>query len=329
VGRTLTEAEAQALSDLAAKLAQIAAGGFLDLAEGPWLALLAKSQFDVDPFPAIVTQGQVVLSDVAGAGPYTIQPNQLWFASISGYRFNNIGGGVLPKGGTLALLVQAESPGAGWNVAVGTITTLSTPLPGVAVNNPALPSGTWIVQQGADAESDPQIRIRCRAKWASIGTGATADAYSYWSLSAAPDVRRVRVYGDPATGIVSVYLAGVSGPVGPDTAKLVDALLQTKRPLTVTVRALAATARPTTITATLYVHAAAAAAQVLAAAQNALDALARATDIGAILYRAAIIQTLMDVAGVFNCTVSDPGADVALGPTEVAVTSYSLTIVTV
>jgi hypothetical protein len=115
---TLTEAESANLADLAQTIRSIAAGGFLEYAEGGWLDLLADGLYDERRKPSVFTQGTIRLTDAAGAGPFTIVPGQLWASDIGRTRrFTNLVGGSLPLSGTLDLTWQAESPGASWNLA--------------------------------------------------------------------------------------------------------------------------------------------------------------------------------------------------------------------
>jgi phage-related baseplate assembly protein len=323
IPRTLTEAESANLADLAQTIRSIAAGGFLEYAEAGWLDLLADGLYDERRKPSVFTQGTIRLTDAAGAGPFTIVPGQLWASDIGRTRrFTNLVGGSLPLSGTLDLTWQAESPGASWNLASGAIVNLLTSLPGVTVSNPALPSGTWITQQGADEESDVQLKVRCRAKWSTIGTGSTADAYKYYALTGFPDVRRVRVTDEPSTGVVTVTLAGATGTVTPAVATAVDAYLQTKRPLTVTITASPAVEQNIFVEAFLYVGGAFDLAQATSAAQAAVDAYARSLEIGETVYQSAIVEALMSVPGAYNVQLLSPASDVVLGANEVAVPFY-------
>ena len=136
VARTLVEMIARALAELSKLVAVIAASGFVAFSTGDWLTLVAAQVYALSRNPATFTQGVVILSDSAGAGPFTVVPGQLWFGSSDGRRFANTIGGVLPKSGALSLAVQAESPGSAFNVPTGSVTTLLTPLPGVTAANP-------------------------------------------------------------------------------------------------------------------------------------------------------------------------------------------------
>jgi phage-related baseplate assembly protein len=136
VARTLVEMIATSIAELNKLVALIAASGFVAFSNGDWLTLVAQEVYALSRNQATFTQGVVLLTDSAGAGPFTILPGQLWFGATDGKRFTNTVGAVLPKNGKVSLTVQAESPGVNYNVPTGSVTTLLTPLPGVTASNP-------------------------------------------------------------------------------------------------------------------------------------------------------------------------------------------------
>lgn len=322
VPRSLYEVEATVLVQLQELIAEIGKGGLLDEATGDWLALLAISLFDEERVAAIKTQGLATLACSALAGPYTIAVAQL-VATNGSKRFRNTTGGTLVAGGTLQLTFEAEEAGAAYNIGSGTLTTLLTPLAGVTISNPALPPGsTWITQSGADQESDEQLRARCRAKWATLGTGATTDSYVFWARDAASAVRKVNVLeasnaGVLAPGYVTLYIAGDLNTVGVDEVTAVGTYIAARRPLTVTVVVIAATALAIPITCTLRIR-----SEDRPAAEpliiQYLNELARAMQIGDTVYRAAIIEQLMRPEGMINAVLTAPAADVVLTASQVA-----------
>ena len=135
VARTLVEIDAEALADLTATLVAVTRGGFVDLATGAWLDLLAENLFGLERRAAVSAAGPVLLVDAAGTGPHTIAAGDVWASSTSGKRFTNSEAGTLPQNGALVLAMRAESPGDDWNVDPGEIDTLLTSLPGVEVSN--------------------------------------------------------------------------------------------------------------------------------------------------------------------------------------------------
>jgi uncharacterized phage protein gp47/JayE len=331
VARTLTEIDAKSLSELSLLIAAIAAGGYRTTAKGAWLRLLARENYDLEFNAAQVTAGDVVLTDAGGAGPFTITPGQLWFASASGLRFQsaNTDNLLLPQGGTVAVPVRAESPGAAFNVANGTITTMLTPLPGVTCSNPAGGSGTWIMAQGTDDESDPALSSRCGARWAELGSGSPGAVYDLWARSEptkGAQVTRTSVAADaagPNGGGVSIYLAGPSGPVASDVVAAVQAFIAARAPLCVVPTVVSATALAVTVTAVLHGKAQHQAAGT-AAALTALQALIAVTPVGGKIYRAAIFEALMGPDGIENVVISAPAGDTILTAAQVATLTANL-----
>lgn len=299
---TLVQADAQTLSDMTATISLVAAGGLLDLSSGGWLDLLATSHYNQTRKPAVFTQGTIVLTDTGGGGPYTITANQLWAGLPAGViRFNNTAGGTLPKNGTLSLAWQAEFAGVAYNQPNGAVTSLLTPLPGVTVANPDPGTGTWVTQQGVDAEADASLKVRCKAQWPTLGGGATALVYQGWALTAAPTVTRVNVLENtPAGGQVTIYCAGPSAGSSSADVATVAAYIATRRPLCVTVTVSAASNLTVAVTGTVTVQTA-----FLASAQAAFAAAVTAYTttlaIGATV-KLWDFDNLLKIQGVTNVT---------------------------
>ncbi len=328
---TLVENDAYALEDLGQLIAAIAAGGFVDYAQGPWLDLLAWNVYGLTRRPAVSTKGLIVLTDAAGAGPFDIALGQLWVASGDGKRFVNSSAGTLPKGGTLTLEVTAESPGLAWNVGNNAIATMVTALPGVAVANPDPGTGTWWTQAGNDQEGDASLRARCKTRWATLAVGATADAYTFWARNASSAVTRTKVTASSVPGQVLVYLAGASGGVSPDVVAAVQADLTGRVPLTSTVVVLSAQNVPIQVSGTVEVLAAQA-ASARAGAEAALAAYFTALPIGGVqlvgggrgLSLEALVAAISGQAGVVDLALSSPPANPLL--TEIQVATFGLAL---
>jgi phage-related baseplate assembly protein len=329
VARTLYEGEALVLSDLASAIALVARGGFLDLAEAGWLDLLAANLFQLTRKAAVHAQHTVRLTAGAGVGPNTITAGDYWVATADrALRFVATTGGTLPLAGTLDITVQAETAGATYNVTPGRIVEQVTPFPGVTVTNPGGTSGTSLVVQGTDAETDEALRQRARDKWATIGSGSNIEAYRYWATTASSEVTRTGIVADPTTGVVSVVIAGPSGPVTAAALALVDAEVQAKRPIAVMANVVNATPVTISVVATLRLAPGAGATAVRAAAQAAVDAYVRTTALGGTVYRSRIIDAL-HVSGVSHVETAMllPATDIALPGDGVFVPVYSLTAI--
>lgn len=325
---TLIEKEALLYAEMGAVVKQIAEGGYIDTANGPWLDLLVESFFQVARIGAVATEGVLVLTD-AGGGPHVIVAGQLT-ARYGLLRFTNTDGGTLEANGTLALAWRAAATGAGYNaVPTSAVLELGTSLPGVTVTAaPIGVTGSWITQVGADAEPDVVYRKRAKARWPKLGRGGgTYECFDAWAREASPEVRKVYVAEHtPIEGKVTVYVYGTSAAVSPGAKAAVLAYLNDieRRPLCVAVLVadVATTAVPVNGTITCK---AALAGDVLARAAAALGAYEVELGISDDVIRSELIERLMGLAGVVDVDLTSPLANVLVGVGQVAHFTFGLT----
>lgn len=327
---TLTRACSRGLTALSEVVQQIARGGFLDLASGDWLTLLARSWFGVTRRPASYTYQTLRLSSSAAAPPYTIVPGQVWASTSAtpgqGYRFNNTTGGTLPSGGTLNVTIKAESPGAAYNAELHAVSVMVTSLPGVTCDNVA------VVTEGLNEESDPELKARCRGRWPTLSAPEHMPGGGYEFLAktdpltgeARPGVTRAYcdIDNPDGPGTVRVYLAGPEGPVDGSVVTAVDADLQPRRGASCTLTTLSAVEREITPEGTVWVYGRLASAAA-PEGRAALDALLAAALIGGNvwgtsrgIFRDELEQALRAVPGVVRVSLTT--GDHTLLPYEVA-----------
>src|SRR5690606_29628166 len=116
---------------------------------------------------AVATQARIKLTCSATEGPHSIGLGDVVWTDGT-HTFRNIEGNSitypvnLASGGSVTLLFESEIAGSDANIAEGAAGSLVTTLAGVT------PSGFTKTQLGADAETDPQIRLRNSSKWASL-----------------------------------------------------------------------------------------------------------------------------------------------------------------
>lgn len=327
--RTLIENDAAALAELWSLVYTLAQSSLILEADGEWTRLIAKQFYKLDYYPAVATQGYVKFTDTSGGGPYSIAENQVWVQTAGGKRFNTQAAFVIPASGTINVLVQAESPGALWNVGVGQINRVVTSLPGVTVSNPVYASGDWITRSGSDDESNAALIARCQARWPDLSNGATAQQYDIWAREADSSVTRTRIAASTTQeGFVDIVLASASGGVSLAAIIAVGNYLTAKKPLTEGVSVQSAFVVNIIITATLYVRAGFEAAAIAEAEDN-LTRLFVDNGIGTTMYRNNIIEELSTPEGVRNVDLSLPAGDTVLTSTQVAVPITTLTVVTV
>lgn len=333
-GRDLAETQANASLDLHTLIAAIAAGGYATLATGSWADLIGLNVYGLPRKQAVTTTGTVTLTDTASAGPFTIASSDgRMVGTNGGLRYTVIFGGTLTKGGSLAVSIQAESPGSAYNVGPGAITNMvAGVLAGVTVNN----GSTWLTTQGVDAELDGPYMARCMGQWAALGVGAPAALYIAKSLNAVPSVTRVVAFPDPTVpGQVDVYCAGPGGGSLPGDVTTVGTTLQPFIPLTSTLSTNAATNVPIPITGTIF-YSGTTLATVTAAVNAALNSYIEGVGLGlpaaseaCTVYAGKIEAAVDDCVGVDDYSFSGL-ANVVLTFGQVAVPgTYTLTFTAV
>lgn len=292
--RTLLELAGEGITDVERLAAALAEAAYLQTALGEWLSLLAESHYAVTRQPSVFASGMLRL--VAAPGNALSVPAGLIVGTASGLKYTTTSSTLVPAGSYADVPIRAEQPGAVYNVPVGTITMLHTPLPGLAVTN----VGGWLLEAGADEEADESLRRRARLRWSELGGGATRDAYEYWAFTAHPSVDRVRILDEHprGQGTVDVVIWGTGG-LGAEVVAAVNDYIQPRRPVTADVQVYSATERAYSINLELYAPFGGRAAIEAEVIAN-LAALQRETPIGGTLYRAQIIEAAMLPAGVMD-----------------------------
>ena len=122
------------------------------------------------------------------------------------YRYSTVAAAVLPAGAEFVdVLVEAEEYGAASNASAGQICQLVTPVEGISgVTNTA----DWLVNEGANEESDAQLQERYALQW-QANNGCTKHAYKAWALSV-PGVTSVSILDQHprGQGTVDVVVRG-------------------------------------------------------------------------------------------------------------------------
>lgn len=131
----------KALGEASELVAGIAAGMFLDTAQGDPLTLFSKSQYGLDRTDPQFTTGRFLLTAVAGSPTYAFVPGQIRAGTpgpTSGSKiFDNTEAGTLYPGQTILLDFVAEQAGDSYNIPNATSLDLKTSFAGVTVSNPA------------------------------------------------------------------------------------------------------------------------------------------------------------------------------------------------
>jgi len=220
--RTTLRADANLWAQYDAAAAIYAASGFLDTAEGDWLALRALDTYNVTKADATYATPSVSFLN-SGGGFYEIEPGGLTMSSsITGATYVNQSTITIGPGATVAnQLAIAQVAGTDGTAGVNDVDTIvSPPLLGVAITSST-------ASLGADATSDQDLRAQCRATLGALSPNGPADAYEYVvrnsALTGVTGITRAKSQGDTDTGEVTVYAATASAGLSAPTLALLQA----------------------------------------------------------------------------------------------------------
>lgn len=254
IARTIVSAVALVLSAFSTLQQRIAESGFLELAAGDWLTIVAREVYGVERNAGTFAAGNVTFNNTGG-GVFTPAIGDVIVSnSTTGKTYRNTAAFSLGAFQTGVLVpFEAIEIGAASTAAPGDIDTLETVLLAVTVTNAS-------ALVGQDPETDADLRTRCLARTGTLSPNGPADAYRFVALSAVTSsgtpagVTRVRTIPDGA-GSVSVIVATPSGPVlgtiGDTSTALgaVDEAIQTQVvPLAVTAITISASAWTVAVT---------------------------------------------------------------------------------
>lgn len=142
---------------------------FLRFASGAWLDVYAWG-VDVHRKTAATASGSVTFTRADATGELIVPAGTLVESPPINdvtYRVATLAAATFPPGQTtLDVPVQAERPGAAYNLGPGYYSILTKPVPGVTgVANGA----NWLISPGADTEEDAPLRLRARNQFAAVG----------------------------------------------------------------------------------------------------------------------------------------------------------------
>lgn len=325
VVRTIIAAVSIILAALTVLVSYIAQSGFLLLAQGVWLTLVARYVFNVERELATFATGTLTLVNTGGgvftydAGDFSVQNPD------TKKTYHNVEGFTLAASSTLTIDIIADEVGAGSTSLLGTIVTILATLSLVTCSNPT-------AAVGLDDELDPDLQVRCLDKLGSLSPNGPPDAYAFVARSALRadgtriGVNRVAVDRD-GYGNVYVTAATASGGVTGSSADpstdlgALQLAIQTKcTPLGVTpwLRSAVGVMQGVTYTAYSYNVSGLTTAGIVAAANAALAQLFAKLPIGGHVLIAGIGFVYQDemkaaitaaVPSVFHVVFSIPSAD--------------------
>jgi phage-related baseplate assembly protein len=343
VVRTMIVGVSAILAAFSGLQAQIAQSGFLDLATGDWLTLVARYVYGVERIEATFAAGVITLAN-SGGGVYILDPGDIIVAKPvggpnGGKAYRNTTAFVLNGSTTLTdIPISAVEAGSPSTAAAGEVTEMVTALLNVTCTNPA-------ALVGLDTESDAALRVRCSEKLGALSPMGPWDAYAYAARNAKRStgepcgITRTRTLKDGfgnVTLVVASASGEVTGTIGDDTTDLgaVDEAVQLlAAPLAVTAHTESASAVSTGVTYELWAYntSGQSNAQIAASVEAKLIAFTTAQPVGgntllpsdttgyvwADAIKSAIASALSPQ--IFHVVVTLPAGDVALDNREVMV----------
>ena len=329
VVRTLTEVFSEVVGELYAFGAEMLKQGFLDTATGIWLDRKAR-EYGLERKPAIKTVGNVIYSrPVAKNTNISIPTGSIVTTpkdqSGKEYRFFTTEDAVL-QAGELAVSVPviAENAGSAYNVGPTSISRMKTYINGIAsVSNET----DWMTIVGVDEEKDSALRQRCFLAWEELSQGGTAAAYISWALSV-PGVKSAFVDDTlpRGEGTVDIYIMGEAGPPDAALIEAVQALIDSKRPITADSLVLSPDIVSVTITMSVTPHSGYDSAIIETEIRRRLSVYfgdiedvnlpVQPLGVGKDVVVSRLISLAMNVEGVYMIEVNEPYSNVVIAPNE-------------
>lgn len=308
----------------------VAKGAFLSTASTltstpGWMYLLAEDYYDLVADPAVATVGKFRFAATAVASSSTVGIGQMivrYGAGSSQRLYQNTEPFTPVPGSTVDVPVVAQVAGSAGNIANNSTLHLVTAYPGLSVTNPPITGTTsWITTRGRDVEALPVLADRCRARWADLAEGTSAEKFArlvrlaFTSAGLTNPVTRIYVddTNPNGPGSVDIYLATDSGPAdAADVARVLDYVAARWAVGQGPFRAFAASTLTIAVTGTI--KGPADSVSALTQATTALSDLEPTYAIGgAVVYLEQIRSALLvGVTGAVNVVLTAPAADTTI-----------------
>lgn len=302
--------------------------GFLDDAEGEWLTIKAKQDYNVDRTEGSPAAGTLTLTNSSDGLYYSLDAGDLSFkSSTSGKTYRSTTAVAIGPGETDdAVGWVADEDGTDSSAGTDEIDELISALPDLSVT-------ASVAGLGVDEQSDASLREACRNSLSALSPNGPANAYEYVAttpaLTGSTEVTRAVSDGDNTTGDVTLYIAGNDGDVTAGAVSAVeDAIAEWATPLCITPTVVNATEVLVSVSITVYMLSGSGAseAEVQAAVQSDVAAAFPAVPIGGYggVFPVELIRGAAKTQypnSMYNQVVATPAADVALTAGQVAVLS--------
>lgn len=331
--RTLfIELPAQAFADLYSLVIEVAKQGFVAHATGGWLDLNAEN-VGLERKQAQIAQGMVTFKRNANVKGNIKIPKGVIVKTPTGpdgteLRFFVTQETIMQDIDSECLVpVTAEHPGSVYSVGAGYITQLVSSVNGISeITN----GESWLTQEGADTESDADLRARCVLRWHELSQGSTKYAYQSWALSV-EGVREAYILDQHprGQGTVDIVIVGTGGTPSETLINEVQSVITDKRPVCSDALVRAPVSIPINIDVEVFIHPSEGNEETVKAdCEAALDALFVKNDryptirpfgIGEDVTMARVIHALMGLDNVYNVVTYAPNDDIAIESDGLAV----------
>lgn len=283
---------------------------FPDTADADHLERLA-SIWGVTRKPAAFASGSVEFTGGAGilipAGTLVQRSDGAQFATAADATIS---------GGAAAAEVEATAAGAAGNTPGGTILSLVSPIAGIV--GVVTVAGDGLVD-GADMESDEELRFRLLSRIQEPPQGGSASDYETWALQVAGVTRAWSYPEYLGPGTVGLTFVVDNDPDGliPDAGQVaeVQAYIDERRPVTADVTVFAPVAVPLDFDITLVPDTSAVRGAVEAAL---LDLIRREARPGGTLLLSHIREAISTAAGETDHELNGPSANVVSDPGDLS-----------
>lgn len=235
--------------------------------------------------------------------------------TAGGLRFLTLETAVIAVGGSqVDVPVEAAEAGESGNAAAGTILYMAVPPVGVTGCTNLEP-----LTEGLDVESDEELRQRVLDTYQRLANGANSAFYRQTALSF-DDVAAVKVLPrNRGVGTVDLVVASLTGIPDETLLTKLTEHFESVREIAVDVQVLAPTAKTVDVAVTVTAEDGADFAAVSAEVETAVRNWFTGYRLGCPVLRAELTALVFGVDGVANCTVTLPGADVAVDDTTLPV----------
>lgn len=219
----------------------------------------------------------------------------------------------LPKGEShVSAPIQSVESGSIYNIAVGYIDILVSPITGIAsIKN------TVKVTGGADEEPDQMFRQRVIESYQMLSNGANINYYQQWA-KAQPDVWHSKAVPDPTTSNhIRLYVENATRTISDDTISWIQQEVEDIRALGMRVTVLRPTKKLVNMSITAYVDSLSNQAQYHSQLDSIITEYIQSLSVGSRLSLSALSALLLKAPGVLDITITSPTVPISVSGNEI------------